>query len=568
MSSQKFAQVIDCGATHVSAGFFSGKDGSVTLEGFFTESIGCEFSSDEEWISAVFQGVESIHRQRKFRGGVALIVPGHLLLTKFLKIPHVAKSKRDQIVRFEAQQNIPFPLNEVVWDYEVVADDGAEFEVALVAVKLDIIDRLCAEISRLGVEVQLVEPSCMAQYNAFCHTHPDAGENILIANIGGKSTNLLFISESGFFVRNISLAGNSLTQAIADESGQALSDAEAAKWELVGSAFEGGEPEGLQKHLDSFFRRLVMETTRSIVNFRRQSGEEKIDRIYLTGGGSLVPGVAEHLNEKLKQPVEYYTPLDSINLGSGVDAEFASGYQHNIGELLGCALRELGESKTHFNLLPPLIARQMRFRKKKPFLVAAAVVLIGAAFLPIYSAAHTVLIFEDKIAELDARLNPLQRVYRDYSDTRDKIEETRNQIAALKGLSESRANWIDFFGDLQERLTTVEDVWIERMEVVRSNGAQRARAGGGGGLFGGQQEQAQERPSNGEVRLRITGRMLDRENPLERASQDTRARVSALFESVLESQYISGKRDEVFDTSNPGILRFEVTLVVDPERPL
>ena len=565
MSSQKFAQVIDCGATHVSAGFFSGKDGAVTLEGFYTESIGCDFSNDEEWITGVYQAVESIHQQRKFRGNVAIIVPGHLLLTKFLKIPHVAKSKRDQIVRFEAQQNIPFPLNEVVWGYEVVADDGAEFEVALVAVKLDIVDRLCSEITRLGVEVQLVEPSCMAQYNAFRCSHPDNSENVLIANIGGKSSNLLFISEGGFFVRNITLAGNGLTQAIADETGQSLADAEAEKWEDVGAAFDSGDAARYQQHIDAFLRRLVMETTRSIVNFRRQSGEEKIDRIYLTGGGSLVPGMAEHLSEKLKMPVDYYTPFEAVALGSRVDEDFAAGFQHNIGELLGCALRELGEPATHFNLLPPLIARQIRFRKKKPLIMAAALVLVGAAYMPIYSAQHTAFVFEDKIAEIDTRLNPLERIYREYSEVRDQVRNTRERIAAMKGLSESRANWIDFFGDLQERLAEVEDVWIERLEIVRSNGGQ-ARASGSGGLFGGQQQE--ESGGSGDVRLQLTGRMLDRENPLERASQDTRARVSALFESILESQYIESKRDEVFDTSNPGILRFEVTLVVDPDRPL
>ncbi len=566
MSSQKFAQVIDCGATHVSAGFFSGRDGSVTLEGFYSEPIGCDFSNDEEWISAVFQAAEAIHRQRKFRGSVSIILPGHLLLTKFLKIPHVAKSKRDQIVRFEAQQNIPFPLNEVVWDYEVVADDGAEFEVALVAVKLDVVDRLCSEISRLGVEVQMVEPSCMAQYNGFSYTHAGTEENVLVANLGGKSSNLLFISESGFFVRNISLAGNALTQALAQETGQSLADAEAAKWERVAAAFEGGDTQGLEHHLDAFLRRLVMETTRSIVNFRRQSGEEKVDRVYLTGGGALVPGVVEHLGEKLKLPVEYYSPLDYVELGAEVDSDFAAGYQHHVGELLGCALHQLGEPRTHFNLLPPQIARQIHFRKKKPFLMAAAVVLVGAAYLPIYSAGHTAFVFEDKIAELDARLNPLQQLYRDYTGVRDRIEETRNQIAALKGLGESRANWIDFFGDLQQRLGSVEDVWVERLEIVRSNGDARARAGSGG-IFGGQRE-TERRETGGEVRLRLVGRMLDRENPLERASPDTRARVSALFESILESDYISSKRDEVFDTSTHGILRFEVTLVVDPERPL
>ena len=571
MSSQKIAQVIDCGGTHVAAGFFSAQDGNITLDAFHTENIGSDFTSDEEWITAVYQGLQAIQRERKFSGTVSLILPGHLLLTKFLKIPHVAKSKRDQIVQFEAQQNIPFPLNEVVWDYEVVADDGAEFEVALVAVKLEIVDQLCTEVARLGVEVDLVEPSCMAQYNAFHNTHPEQGENVLIANIGGKSSNLLFISESGFFVRNITLAGNTLTQAIADETGQSPADAEAAKWEYIASAHAGGESASgaFGKHVDSFLRRLVMEMTRSIVNFRRQSGEDNVHRIYVTGGGGLVPGVAEHLQEKLNLSTDYYDPLEGVTLGPEVDADFAEGYRHNIGELLGCALRTLGGTKTHFNLIPPLIARQIEFRRKKPMLMTAMVLLVLSLILPVYSARHTALIYEDNISELDGRLLPVQQIYNNYRQATERIEEAREQIAALKGLSESRANWVDFFNDVQQRLVSVEDVWLERMEITRA--APAAQQQQTGGLFQGYQEPV-EQELNGrdrpEVRLRLTGRMLDQENPRDRVSPDTRMRVSALFESILESQYIASKQNEEFDTSTEGILRFEVTLIVDPDRPL
>ncbi len=573
MSSQKIAQVIDCGGAHVAAGFFSAKDGNISLDAFYTENIGADFTSDEEWITAVFQGLKAIHQQRKFSGAVSLVIPGHLLLTKFLKIPHVAKSKRDQIVQFEAQQNIPFPLNEVVWDYEVVADDGAEFEVALVAVKLEIIDQLCTEIARLGVEVNLVEPSCMAQYNAFHHTHSEPGENILIANIGGKSSNLLFISETGFFVRNITLAGNTVTQAIAEETGLDTADAEAAKWDYIAAAHTGTESASgdFSKHVDAFLRRLVMEATRSIVNFRRQSGEEKVDRIYVTGGGALVPGVVEHLQEKLNLPAEYYNPLEGIVIGPEVDADYVEGYRHNVGELLGCALREFGGTKTHFNLIPPLIARQIDFRRRKPVLMAAVALLVLALIMPIYSARQTALIYEENISELDGRLFPVQRIYNDYQQAAGRIDEATEQIAALKGLSESRANWVDFFNDIQQRLVSVEDVWLERMEIVRGNGAPAQQRQQTSSLFQQPQqafvddEDEDQRP---EVRIHLSGRMLDRENPLERASPDTRIRVSALFESILESEYIVRRYNEEFDTSALGILRFDVTLVVDPDRPL
>jgi len=141
----------------------------------------------------------------------------------------------------------------------------------------------------------------------------------------------------------------------------------------------------------------------------------------------------------------------------------------------------------------------------------------------------------------------------------------------LQGLGESRGNWIDFFQDIQQRLTEVEDVWLERMEIVRSNGAPQERRAGGG-LFRqeGPEPDVEELDENerAPVRLRFVGRMLDRENPLETASQDTRVRVRALFNSMLRSEFISRIENEEFDVGTPGILRFDVMMAVDPERPL
>ena len=75
--------------------------------------------------------------RRKVSGVSSIAVPGHLALTKFIKTSSVAKEKRGKIIAFEAAENIPYPLNEVVWDYLVVADDSFDIDVMLTAVKFD-----------------------------------------------------------------------------------------------------------------------------------------------------------------------------------------------------------------------------------------------------------------------------------------------------------------------------------------------------------------------------------------------------------------------------------------------
>src|SRR5690606_21178153 len=317
MSSSKKVLVIDCGANHVSAGIFTAGPKGVVLSDFDSEVIGSDYTTEQEWVSAVQGGVRAIAKRKKFSGAAYLIAPGNLLLMKFLKIPHVAKSKRDQIVKFEAQQNIPYPLPDVVWDYEVILDDGAEFEVALVAVKIDIMQQVCAFMAASGIEAHVIDPAPMAQFNGFNYSYPDAGEGSIVVNVGAKSSDLLFIDKNGFFVRNVPIAGNTLTQAISDELKMPFARAEDLKLHVFAGE-TAGIPEEFQQVVhratESFHRRFSMELTRSIVNFRRQSGTDQVSSLYLTGLGSAVPNIIETLTEKLKIHVDWYDGLRNVKV--------------------------------------------------------------------------------------------------------------------------------------------------------------------------------------------------------------------------------------------------------------
>src|SRR5690606_5076293 len=354
MSSSKKVLVIDCGANHVSAGIFTAGPKGVVLSDFDSEVIGSDYTTEQEWVSAVQGGVRAIAKRKKISGPAYLIAPGNLLLMKFLKIPHVAKSKRDQIVRFEAQQNIPYPLPEVVWDYETILDDGAEFEVALVAIKVEIVQALCDRLATIGVKAHLVDPSSMAQFNAFSHSYPEIQEGGLLVSIGAKSSDLLFIDTNGFFVRNVPIAGNALTQSISDELEIPFEQAEDLKIRVFAGETEGvGEDVlgAIQRATESFLRRLSMEITRSVVNFRRQTGAQRVSAVYLCGGEAIVTENIVYLWEKLKIQVEWYDALWSVKFSPRVSREVLEAHSLQRGPLVGSALRARPGARTHFNLL-------------------------------------------------------------------------------------------------------------------------------------------------------------------------------------------------------------------------
>src|SRR5688572_16350618 len=114
---------VDIGAGHVACGVFSvGATGRLVLQQFALEPHSSDPSHEARSAVEIAQSLGAIASRQKLTGSSSLAVPGHLALTKFIKTPSVAKEKRDKIVAFEAAENIPYPLEEVVWDYAVVSD--------------------------------------------------------------------------------------------------------------------------------------------------------------------------------------------------------------------------------------------------------------------------------------------------------------------------------------------------------------------------------------------------------------------------------------------------------------
>jgi type IV pilus assembly protein PilM len=566
MSSPKKVLVIDCGASHVAVGFFTVAPKDVTLTAFETEAIGNDYATDQEWINAVQMGLRAISKRRKLSGPAYLIAPGHLLLMKFLKIPHVAKNKRDQIVKFEAQQNIPYPLPEVVWDYETLLDDGAEFEVALVAIKIEIVQSLCDQLARLGLEAEVVEPSGMAQFNAFTRSYPEVQNGALLVSIGAKSTDLLFIDTHGFFIRNVPIAGNTLTQGISDDLKISFAHAEALKIHVFGGESADVEEEmlhGVQRATESFLRRFSMEVTRSIVNFRRQSGAEQVSNVYLTGGGAIVPGIIENLSEKLKLEVEWYDALRNVTVHRKVAEEVLDSHRLQLSSLVGTAMRGSSNARSHFNLLPPALAKQIEFKHKRTYLVGAAALLVVAGFIPILNYQNQADTFVQQAEMLEAELLPLRDFNRKVRRNLQRADEIGQRIESFQQLTISKGNWIALLRDLQDSLVRVEDVWLDELSVIAP--AQQAQPAARAGMFG-EQPQAQQAPQ--QLRLNVSGRLLDRENPLSRVSPASRERVTNLLASFTNSDFVSAVENERFDAEEPGILRFNFNLVVAPERGL
>ena len=568
-SSRVFA--VDSGAGHVASGVFTAdKGGRLTLEQFALESFNPDSTLEEQWNQAVSQSIAPALKREKMAGAATVSLPGHLTLTKFVKTPAVEKGKRDKIIQFEAQQNIPYPLEEVVWDKQIVSDDGLDLEVLLGAVKLDVAEGLCAALEQAGASVEVIAPSALALFRAFKYNYPDAADSVLVLNIGARSTHLLFIDKQRFFVRTIVLAGNTVTQAIAEEIKQDFTHAESIKLQVLGGQSDLPETSpsrlAVTNAVQAFTSRLQLEITRSTVNYRRQYGAEQPACVYVAGGGSLIPDFPATLADKIKIPVERFDPLRKVEISS--NASSAKAYSAVLADLVGLATRLTNTAEAPFNLLPPSIGQAIAFRREQPFYVAAAALVVVALAVPILYYHDVVSTARAAEQDLEVTLTPLRSLKSANDANLEKIAEAGKQITGIQGVAESKSNWINFFTDVQNRLVKVEDVWLDKLQVLRPPTAEELAAEAAAAASSSPDGTPTAAPTVPPLRLSLSGHLLDRKNPDQKVSQESFARVKDLLKSIGESQFISAVENETFNSDQPGILSFEFILVVNPKKPL
>ena len=566
---------VDCGAGHLACGLVSSdKSGRLQLEKLALDAFNPDSSLDAGWTGMIAQVLSETARREKFAGPATIGLPGHHILGKFIKTPAVEESKRAKIVQFEAQQNIPYSLDEVVWDYQVVAEQGLDLELMLAAAKKDIVHGACDALSGAGLSVVGVLPSSVAVMRCFRYNYPESTGSLMIADIGARSTNLIFADGERFFVRTIPLAGNTITQAIAEELKHDFTHCETIKVQVLNGESElpAASPAraAVANAVSSFVSKLHLEITRSIVNYRRQNNAEQPAALYVSGGGSVLADLPAQLQERLKLPVERLDPLRNVTVGPG--AAQAAEAAPLLASLIGLAVPPAPNRKS-INLLPSAIANRLAFKRRQPMLIAAAALLAIAFIPPLVQTARTLAAGADQVDALKAASLPLQVNQDKIRANLAALEEAKGEIHAVQSLAESKNNWINFFSDLQDRLFKVEDVWLESLSVIRDGTS--GSSGGGGGLFGSTEAAPAEPATNPDgtpvkpvLRLQLSGRLVDRKNPVTRVSPDSYERVKSLLASFVDSQFISAVEKESFDPNTPGILRFDFILVIDPARPL
>ena len=457
--------------------------GTLLLKRYGIRSLGLEGSQESARETVLRKAIQELFAERGFCSRKANVcAPGFHVFSKFVKLPPVDSSKVTQIIQYEAQQNVPFPLEEVVWDYQILGTTAnGELEVLLVAIKAEVVEGLFRTAEATGLRLQLVDVSPAALCNAFRFNYGDLEGCTMLLDIGAKTSNLLFFEKGKVYSRGINIGANSITQEFAAESKLRFNDAEKVKiaegFVSLGGAYE--EPENphqaaISKIARQVMTRLHIQVNQTIQFYRGQQGGSAPQRLFLSGGASAMPYTSQFFAEKLNIPVDYFNPFRNVQIDPTIDIEDLAKVAHAFGEIVGLGLRNVAQCPVELNLVPKNILKRQQFDQKKPYFIAAVFSLVLAVFAYGWFFDRVAQVKSSSLADFARYLRPLEAKEKQLLIEEGRLKSAKARSDALLTTIRSRFFWPDLLSDIRSRLLATElemeqarpgykvGVWIEQ----------------------------------------------------------------------------------------------------------
>ncbi len=455
------------------AEFKTGQNGGLVLASHQTRELLADPAADSTRLAQAKLVLDEMIQGAGLKNAkINYAVSAQSVFTRFVKLPSVGEEQVDQIVTFEAQQNVPYPIDEVVWDYQLVdSGDPAQVEVVIVAIKSDLLDDINAAVEDAHLQTSLVDVAPMALYNAYRYNYADVEGCSLIIDIGARTTNLIFIESHKVFSRSIPNGGAAITQAIARDFNEPFGASEERKkrdgFVSLGGAY--AEPEDpdvarVSKMIRNSMTRLHAEIARSISFYRAQQGGAQPQRVYLCGGSVTLPYMREFFHEKFQLPVEFFNPLRNVTVGSGLNLEEIGRNAHRMGELVGLALRGTSNCPMELNLRPVSVVRRHQLAERRPYILLAGICTLLALTGWWLYYDHAAAVTDQVSEKLKPTVDTLKSFEKRMNDARADIKAQQETAAPLLTAVDERSYWVKIIEDINTRLPK-DFVWITSFDA-------------------------------------------------------------------------------------------------------
>jgi len=405
-------------------------------------------------------------------------VPGNAAFAKFAKLPPVEPKKIPDIVRFEAVQQIPFPINEVQWDYQVFTQpDSPDVYVGIFAITQQRVEELLTHYRSVGLSVDGLTLSSLAVYNAMAHDMditPDAPGTIFV-DIGTTNTDVIIVEHGCIWLRTLPIGGHNFTEALVRAFKLSYRRAEKLKREAATNKYSRQIFQALRPVFTDFFQ----EMQRTLGYYQNMNRDAELTRLIGFGSTFRLPGMQKVLKQ-LDVQVVRLSGFKKLTVEGKRAGDFADKTL-NLATAYGLALQGLGLEKVSANILPVRDIKQRLWRSKQPWIAAAAGLMIAASTAAwaklkidqgLYEAA--VQQSQPRITQVTQKANGFVNQWRDIEGRKDP----RPRIENLRRILDYRQVWPRIMQDLtlatqalanaeNEQLTPHNPLWGSDYDAIK-----------------------------------------------------------------------------------------------------
>jgi len=403
---------------------------------------------------------------------VAISVSGQSGLARFIKLPPVEAKKIPDIVRYEARQQIPFDLNDVIWDYQRMGggseEEGfaLETEIGLFAMKRDAVFRALEPFQKAGIEIDFVQLAPLALYNFVLfdqltnlppvdeYDPENPPDSVVVLSLGTDAADLVVTNGFRVWQRSIPLGGNHFTKALTKELKLTFAKAE----HLKRNAAAAQDPKAVFQAMRPVFRDLLTELQRSIGYFTSIDRAAKISHVVALGNAMKLPGLRRYLSQSLGFEMHR---LEEFRGLSGSQVLAAPAFKENAlcyGVCYGLALQALGKPGLQTNLLPKEILKDRLVRRKKPWAIAAAAMVLLACGISFGTYSHAL-----------SSVDPNKEINRlSWEAAERQAADVSGQSAALKSAAAAAEAEFEAINKVGHSLTSNVEGRLRWLELFRA----------------------------------------------------------------------------------------------------
>jgi type IV pilus assembly protein PilM len=400
---------------------------------------------------------------------VAISVPGQAGLSRFFKPPPVNEKTLPDIVKFEVKQQIPFPIEDVIWDWQamggtVINNMTTDAEVGLFAMKRDAVFRALKPFIDAKIDVDLVQLAPLATYNVICHdvlesiptpeeVNMDAPpESVVVVSLGTDTTDLIVTNGIKLWMRNIPIGGNHFTKQLSRELKLTLAKAE----HLKRNARQAEDPKTVFQAMRPVFTDLVTEIQRSLSFFQSMEKTAKIEKLVLLGNAAQLPGLRQFMNSQLQLDIAKVEGFRHLTGPGVVDQPSFTNNVLSLAPCYGLCLQGLKKAQMKTNLLPEEFVLSRMVEAKKPWLVASVgLVMLGSVLMLVFAAAARYRV--DPENKQDAVT---------WKDARKDVQPTSTQSTNLKSKDEELYQRLRQINAINAELASASDTQSDWMELI------------------------------------------------------------------------------------------------------